>query len=254
MADSHQPFRLPQQSKRENPRLFLQNNHPQLFSTFQHAPVHQLHCPDQNPNPAGFVNSEGVHVVGPSSASFSFPSCGDHSLSSIHNAKDLDHRFSFGADAVSLSLAPHHRHQRCAPLELNAKRYDVVSARGGTPKPNNELRSSVPLGPFTGYASILKRSSFLSPAQQLLDDFCGVGRGVPIRRHLILRWKEVEPLKIRSVAAMAASISGRAPGSHRCSTRYGRGLNWFCFTLFGCWKRIHLNPKRKWPVHHTSLV
>ncbi|ONI24470.1 hypothetical protein PRUPE_2G241700 [Prunus persica] len=40
----------------------------------------------------------------------------------------------------------------------------------------NELRRSVPLGPFTGYASVLKRSRFLKPAQQLLEDFCGSGR------------------------------------------------------------------------------
>ncbi|XP_061998611.1 BEL1-like homeodomain protein 9 [Rosa rugosa] len=45
-----------------------------------------------------------------------------------------------------------------------------VSFEGG------EFRSSVPLGPFTGYASILKRSRFLKPAQQLLQDFCGSDR------------------------------------------------------------------------------
>ncbi|KAL4188572.1 hypothetical protein AMTRI_Chr08g202850 [Amborella trichopoda] len=33
-----------------------------------------------------------------------------------------------------------------------------------------------PLGPFTGYASILKSSTFLKPAQQLLDEFCNVGQ------------------------------------------------------------------------------
>lgn len=171
MADSHQPFRLPQQSKREDPRVILQSNHPHLPFTFQHTPVSQLHCPDP---PAGFVSNDGVHAVRLSSSSFAFPGCCDHS----HNAKDSNHGFSFGTDAVSLSLASHRRHQRCAPPEPNPKRYEVVSVRGGTPKPNSELRSSVPLGPFTGYASILKRSSFLSPAQQLLDDFCGVGRGV----------------------------------------------------------------------------
>ena len=175
MADSHQAFRFLQQSKKENPHLILQNNHLQLSSTLQQTPA--LHCPDQNPNTTPF---EGAHVVGPSSFSFAFPSSsGDDSLYSIQNVRFLDHRFSYGADAVSLSLAPHRRDQRPAPSELNPKRYDVVSVRGATtPKANNELRSSVPLGPFTGYASILKRSSFLSPAQQLLDDFCGVGRGV----------------------------------------------------------------------------
>ncbi|BBH04993.1 Plant homeobox family protein [Prunus dulcis] len=33
-------------------------------------------------------------------------------------------------------------------------------------------RSTGPLGPFTGYATILKSSKFLKPAQQLLDEFC----------------------------------------------------------------------------------
>lgn len=33
-------------------------------------------------------------------------------------------------------------------------------------------RNAGPLGPFTGYATILKSSKFLRPAQQLLDEFC----------------------------------------------------------------------------------
>ncbi|KAF2292156.1 hypothetical protein GH714_014668 [Hevea brasiliensis] len=36
----------------------------------------------------------------------------------------------------------------------------------------NVLRNAGPLGPFTGYATILKSSKFLKPAQQLLDEFC----------------------------------------------------------------------------------
>ncbi|XP_043700949.1 BEL1-like homeodomain protein 8 isoform X2 [Telopea speciosissima] len=35
-------------------------------------------------------------------------------------------------------------------------------------------RSTAPLGPFTGYALILKCSKFLKPAQYLLDEFCNV--------------------------------------------------------------------------------
>ncbi|GMN41410.1 hypothetical protein TIFTF001_010637 [Ficus carica] len=47
---------------------------------------------------------------------------------------------------------------------------------GAVSLPDDKLiQSSVPLGPFTGYASILKRSTFLKPAQQLLEDFCGSG-------------------------------------------------------------------------------
>ncbi|XP_010521742.1 PREDICTED: BEL1-like homeodomain protein 8 [Tarenaya hassleriana] len=36
----------------------------------------------------------------------------------------------------------------------------------------NVQRDVGPLGPFTGYATILKSSRFLKPAQQLLDEFC----------------------------------------------------------------------------------
>lgn len=54
---------------------------------------------------------------------------------------------------------------------LDSQQHDQrVSFHGGG------FRSSVPLGPFTGYASILKRSRFLKPTQQLLEDFCGSGR------------------------------------------------------------------------------
>lgn len=35
-------------------------------------------------------------------------------------------------------------------------------------------RNTGPLGPFTGYATILMSSKFLKPAQQLLDEFCGI--------------------------------------------------------------------------------
>jgi Associated with HOX len=34
-----------------------------------------------------------------------------------------------------------------------------------------------PLGPFTGYAAVLKSSRFLKPAQQLLEELCGALRG-----------------------------------------------------------------------------
>ncbi|XP_038895100.1 uncharacterized protein LOC120083414 [Benincasa hispida] len=39
--------------------------------------------------------------------------------------------------------------------------------------PVNPYRNTGPLGPFTGYATILKSSKFLKPAQLLLDEFCG---------------------------------------------------------------------------------
>lgn len=41
----------------------------------------------------------------------------------------------------------------------------------------NTYRNTGPLGPFTGYATILKSSKFLRPAQLLLDEFCGIKSG-----------------------------------------------------------------------------
>ncbi|ERM94865.1 BEL1-like homeodomain protein 4 [Amborella trichopoda] len=38
-------------------------------------------------------------------------------------------------------------------------------------------RSAGPLGPFTGYATILKSSKFLRPAQLILSEFCSVTKG-----------------------------------------------------------------------------
>ncbi|KAI7746638.1 hypothetical protein M8C21_013282 [Ambrosia artemisiifolia] len=39
----------------------------------------------------------------------------------------------------------------------------------------SSFRSMGPLGPFTGYATILKNSKYLEPAQELLSDSCNVG-------------------------------------------------------------------------------
>ncbi|EEF38169.1 bel1 homeotic protein, putative [Ricinus communis] len=60
-------------------------------------------------------------------------------------------------------------------FELNSQKYNAASVLGDFLKQNggSGIRSSVPLGPFTGYASILKSSKFLKPAQQVLDDLFG---------------------------------------------------------------------------------
>ncbi len=109
-----------------------------------------------------------------------------------HNLRDFDQSYNSGNDVVvfkpeplSLSLSSHH--QTNLPLELNLQRYGSGSGGyvipgivGGSASASNDVsRSSVPLGPFTGYASILKGSRFLKPAQQLLEEFCEVaGRGI----------------------------------------------------------------------------
>ncbi|KAG1359656.1 putative BEL1-like homeodomain protein 2 [Cocos nucifera] len=44
-------------------------------------------------------------------------------------------------------------------------------------------RGAGPLGPFTGYSTILKSSKFLKPAQQLLDEFCSAATGPKLLEH-----------------------------------------------------------------------
>ncbi|KAL5973479.1 BEL1-like homeodomain protein [Asimina triloba] len=51
------------------------------------------------------------------------------------------------------------------------------AARGFSIVGGGMSRSSVPLGPFTGYSAVLKGSRFLEPARELLEEFCDVGRG-----------------------------------------------------------------------------
>ncbi|XVF55180.1 hypothetical protein PTKIN_Ptkin06aG0016100 [Pterospermum kingtungense] len=107
----------------------------------------------------------------------------------------LNHESSTTGQGLSLSLSSHNTHRNNLPLELNLQRYESaamysekVTATGyvvptivgaASASTSNEVsRCSFPLGPFTGYASILKGSRFLRPAQQLLEEFCDVGRGI----------------------------------------------------------------------------
>lgn len=81
------------------------------------------------------------------------------------NFKDFDPMLDNGGvslkpQQLSLSLSSHYKNRQEA-------------ARGDPMQ-----RSLMPVGPFTGYAAILKGSRFLKPAQQLLEEFCDVGRRV----------------------------------------------------------------------------
>ncbi|XP_016477978.1 BEL1-like homeodomain protein 9 [Nicotiana tabacum] len=81
---------------------------------------------------------------------------------------------------LSLSLSSSHHYNQSSssnlPLELNLQRYD--SSIFTNDMSSKSSSATVPLGPFTGYASILKGSRFLKPAQQLLEELCDVGRGI----------------------------------------------------------------------------
>ncbi|KAG8387644.1 hypothetical protein BUALT_Bualt02G0042800 [Buddleja alternifolia] len=63
-------------------------------------------------------------------------------------------------------------------------------------------RNHGPLGPFTGYATILKSSKFLRPAQQLLDGHCNIARP-----------KHVETCEVSDKMLENGRVSGDLSGS-----------------------------------------
>ncbi|KAK2988804.1 hypothetical protein RJ640_004106, partial [Escallonia rubra] len=85
-------------------------------------------------------------------------------------------------------------------------------------------QSTGPLGPFTGYATILKCSKYLKPTQQLLDEFCGGTRSEPIKLSEVYSQKNSEECTIagdgrRAVDSLVGSKGGDSGASS--STYYG---------------------------------
>ncbi|CAI9776466.1 unnamed protein product [Fraxinus pennsylvanica] len=79
-------------------------------------------------------------------------------------------------------------------------------------------RNSGPLGPFTGYATILKSSKFLKPAQQLMDDLCNCENSKHIVMHKASPEKTLEEVGVSddSVCALGPvpiAIPGDSGGS-----------------------------------------
>lgn len=154
-------------------------------------------------------SSNNSFPINPSSSSIQDITSDDSFLYTSHNLqnyKDFGHPYNgsnstgSAVQGLSLSLSSHdqtHRSNYHLPLELNLQqRYNgstainygdnmvpgIVGGHHVGSSASNQVvvsrRSSVPLGPFTGYASILKGSRFLKPAQQLLEEICVVGWGM----------------------------------------------------------------------------
>ncbi|XP_075491382.1 BEL1-like homeodomain protein 9 [Primulina tabacum] len=113
-----------------------------------------------------------------------------HGNEAVVYTREPNSNCAAAASGQSLSLSLSSNHNNNLPLELNLQRYDstmfgnskvsggyYVAGNGGSSS-TQLSRSSVPLGPFTGYASVLKGSRFLKPAHQLLEELCDVGRGI----------------------------------------------------------------------------
>lgn len=193
MADSYEPYHVLQQSRRDKLRI------PSLDSHFHFHPpppsssggggggVFPLADSDFLAAGGFHSNNNNSHISNPSYSNFMGFLGGPSSSSSTAVAVAGDHSFNAGLSSgdvlvfkpepLSLSLSSHPRlaYDLVVPGVVNS---GFCRSAAEAAAVTVASRSSGPLGPFTGYASILKGSRFLKPAQMLLDEFCNVGRGI----------------------------------------------------------------------------
>ncbi|KAG6538518.1 BEL1-like homeodomain protein 8 [Zingiber officinale] len=90
-------------------------------------------------------------------------------------------------------------------------------------------RGAGPLGPFTGYAIVLKNSRFLRPAQLLLDEFCGAVTGSKFSKRCYSSLdpafeKESESIGCASASSTSA-LYGSAPEDTRVEQKIARSTS-----------------------------
>lgn len=168
---------------------------------------------------------------------------------SLQSLRDFDQSYNggevvvFKPEPLSLSLSSHATHQSNLPLELNLQRYGysgggyvIPGIVGGSASASNDVsRSSVPLGPFTGYASVLKGSRFLKPAQQLLEEFCDIaGRGIYAEKIVADSSLMESPMESLSAAGVADDLLSCGDGdeTRRKKSRLISMLDEVCFVLY----------------------
>ncbi|XVE52598.1 hypothetical protein DITRI_Ditri02bG0134900 [Diplodiscus trichospermus] len=145
MAGNNEPSYIPQQNRRNRLRVTIGAN-PEEEQNSQ-SPLLQLNQPALIPS------------------SYQPPS-----IPQMQNPRGINYQFC-NDQCLSLSLSFQHQDNMNLPLSLDAQNSNRNSILGGFVKQSGQMRSCVPFGPFTGYASVLKSSRFLEPAQQILDDF-----------------------------------------------------------------------------------
>ncbi|KAI8556710.1 hypothetical protein RHMOL_Rhmol05G0275100 [Rhododendron molle] len=181
MAEGFEPYHVPQQSRRDKLRVqcaALDNHHHHplqqgcagLLPLYDPSLLLSCAAPCSPIKEETHLNLISLYNMDPQN-----PNNNNPFLFAPQNIS----LFSNNSEPLSLSLSSNKTHEASLPLELNLQRYDgsaVYDVVGSGP---NDLlsRNAVPLGPFTGYASVLKGSRFLKPAQLLLEEVCDVGRG-----------------------------------------------------------------------------
>lgn len=192
MAEGFEPYHVPQQSRRDKLRVVdnLQGCAqlaPPLYDPSDFiTPVNLRHTYNIPLNSAAGVKEEGMNsmnFVSNVNHMFVDPRLNPSSIQYLNNSNAYvynPHCYATN-QSLSLSLSSHHSN---LPLELNLHDSSIFGNggdddNGGCSAAPIELsKSTVPLGPFTGYASVLKGSRFLKPAHQLLEELCDVGRGI----------------------------------------------------------------------------
>ncbi|CAL0302673.1 unnamed protein product [Lupinus luteus] len=199
-AEGFEPYHVPQQSRREKLRV-LAHNQPTIVS--ESTSLFPLFDPSlipsdllTSPNQQGHMMFHGNHnnilvskenqgcssgvlgfsrVMNASSCSSS-SSYLDPSIQAINNNPFL---YNQPPSFQNLSNSSEMMVFKPEPLSLSLSSH--INNNNNTQYPygygSNEAfsRNTVPLGPYTGYAMILKGSRFLKPAQQLLEEVCGFG-------------------------------------------------------------------------------
>ncbi|KAL6574674.1 BEL1-like homeodomain protein [Orobanche minor] len=134
-------------------------------------------------NPSTIQDIDACGPYGYESPAHCYRGVLDQSYNHHHQEPNSNNRTATSGQSLSLSLSSHHN--SLPPPQLNLQKYDssnkvsggyVVPCSKGAFNSVELSKSTVPLGPFTGYASVLKGSRFLRPAQQLLEELCDMGR------------------------------------------------------------------------------
>ncbi|XP_050380873.1 BEL1-like homeodomain protein 9 [Argentina anserina] len=128
--------------------------------------LHNFRNPYLDPQPSNLAaNTNSVNDINGLNNLFMYPSQQSH-----HHLREFNNNEPaalFRPEPLSLSLSSQ-------PVEVQSlQRYGYSGIGDGGQ--GSRSPGPTPLGPFTGYASILKGSRFLKPAQQLLEEFCDVG-------------------------------------------------------------------------------
>lgn len=152
-------YHIPQQSRREKLRYLSQNQTSFIESS-----------PTLNPNYSPLPSLYDPSLISPLDAINSNPFLYQTQMNHVYNdggsSSNNNEVMLLKSEPLSLSLSSNKNNQNQMSA-ADFQRYGSVV--------DHVSRNTVPLGPFTGYASVLKGSRFLKPAQQLLDEICDVG-------------------------------------------------------------------------------